>query len=52
MSAPILPVFSWDALKASQAELGLADHSLSGRERLALARLRRAPFAFLCAIWR
>lgn len=43
MSAPILPVFSWEALAKAEAELGLKRHPQPGRVRLALARLQRSP---------
>ena len=43
MSAPQLPVFSWESIERSQRQLGLKRHALPGRARVAVARLRRSP---------
>jgi len=45
MPAPVLPVFSWQAIAEANAELGLKRHHLPGRVRVAVARLQRNPLA-------
>lgn len=46
MSAPILPVFSWEAIKASQAELGLREHRRPARVRVAIRRAKASKLAW------
>lgn len=57
MHAPVLPVWSWDAIKAHQAELGLKEHSRPARVRVAVARVKRSwmahvwPVLAAAALW-